>query len=254
MDIFPRHVVCILGRWDNFKEVKSIIRAAGTGFTFDEEFSQLTPDERMSDAFDASRDRFNTTLKDADWQDIETHTAVCYILSPPMPKDQAQDISSRTLLLVAHLLANGGLAAKSESAGLAHGRNHWTSLGQKFLTAKNSGDSHSAAATLYWAWVQRLIHDQTNGVFHSVGMHLLGQRDTQIDDALKPSEAMQWIDLMGLYLVADQPDRPLLNGEGFRLHDNGPRRIIELVPCHTYDEDDFFFNPYGYHYLKANTP
>jgi hypothetical protein len=51
---------------------------------------------------------------------------------------------------------------------------------------------------------------------------------------------------MGLYLVADKPKRALRAGEGFRLCDSGPRRIIELDNCLRYAEDDFFFNPYGY--------
>ena len=84
-------------------------------------------------------------------------------------------------------------------------------------------------------------------------MHLLGRRDTEIEDSLEPSDALEWIDLMGLYLVADKPNRPINDGEGFRLRDEGPRRIIRKIPCERYEEDEFFFNPHGYHKLVPDS-
>jgi hypothetical protein len=40
-------------------------------------------------------------------------------------------------------------------------------------------------------------------------MHLLGQRDIEIESSLDPDAAVEWIDLLGLYLVADRPNQLL---------------------------------------------
>jgi thiol-disulfide isomerase/thioredoxin len=251
MEILPRHVICVLGQWHNFDQVKDAVAACGEDFTLDEEYSQLSPDARMTAAFEASVDRFHPSMTDDDWEAVRNHTAVAYILSPPIHADAAESISARALLLTATLLNQGGLAAKSESAGLAHGRSRWIELGRSYMEANTAGDPHSASATLYWAWVQRLLHDPADGLFYCCGMHLLGHRDTEIDDSLPVADALEWIDMMGLYLVADKPDRPVLAGEGFRLCDEGPRRIINFTACERYDDDGFFFNPYGYNRLVS---
>ena len=232
--------------------MKAAVAACGDDFTFDEDYSQLTPDERMPVAFEASLDRFSPTVTDEDRDSIQSHTAVAYILSPPMPPSAAESVSARTLRLTATLLSQGGLAAKSESAGLAHGRSHWLELARRYSAAADDSDPHTAAAMLYRAWVQRAIHDPSASALYSVGMHLLGHRDTEVDDSPDLPTALEWIDLMGLYLVADKPDRPVLAGEGFRLRDEGPRRIIRQLPCRRYEEDDFFHNPYGYNRLVSD--
>jgi hypothetical protein len=246
MRIQPRHVVCVLGRWGSFTSVQSIIDSVSPGFTLDLDYSQLEPDNRMKDAFMASLDRNCPTIQGDEWRTIGAHSAVAYILSPPIKKKGAESISATALLLVAELLKAGGVAVKSESAGLAHGRDHWLALAKQYRKAIKDGDAHAASVALYRAWVQRVLHDEDTNSLYSVGMHLLGHRDVEIDDDLDLSDAVKWIDLMGLYLVADKPSRALRSGEGFRLSDNGPRRIIELDDCHRYDEDDFFFNPHGY--------
>ncbi len=246
MSIQPRHVICLLGQWDDFSPVQSIVDSVSPGFALDLEYSQLEPDNRMKDAFEASLDHNNPTIHDAEWRAIDSHSAVAYILSPPIKKAESESISATALLLVAELLKAGGVAAKSESAGLAHGRERWLELASEYRHAIKDGDAHAASAALYRAWVQRAIHDEDTSSLYSVGMHLLGQRDVEVDDDLEVSDAVKWIDLMGLYLVADKPKRVMKNGEGFRLSDSGPRRIIELNDCHRYAEDDFFFNPFGY--------
>jgi hypothetical protein len=105
---------------------------------------------------------------------------------------------------------------------------------------------HTASATLYWSWVQRAIHDKDSASLYSIGMHLLGHRDVELKDYIEVADAVRWIDLMGLYLVADRPKRTLRSGDGFRLRHEGPRRIIELGDCVRYAQDEFFFNPYGH--------
>jgi hypothetical protein len=246
MKIQPRHVLCVLGQWDSFASVQSMVDNVSPGFTLDLAYSQLEPDKRMKEAFKASLDRNNPMIHGDEWRTIGSHSAVAYVLSPPIKKTEAESISATALLLVAELLKKGGVAAKSESAGLAHGRDRWLELARQYRNATKDGDAHTASATLYRAWVQRAIHDEDTATYYSVGMHLLGHRDVELDDALRVSNAVKWIDLMGLYLIADKPKRALRSGEGFRLSDRGPRRIIELDDCLRYAEDDFFFNPYGY--------
>jgi hypothetical protein len=179
----------------------------------------------MKAAFKASLDRNNPTIMGDEWRMIGAHSAVAYILSPPIKKKESESISAMALLLVAELLNSGGVAAKSESAGLAHGRERWLDLALQYRKAIKDGDAHAASAALYRAWVQRAIHDEDTSSLYSVGMHLLGHRDVEVDDDLKVTDAVKWIDLMGLYLVADKPKRALRAGEGFRLCDTSPQRI-----------------------------
>jgi hypothetical protein len=245
--IHPRHVLCILGNWPTLDEVEPIVaRVGGPGFQLDREYSQLEPDGRMLGAFKASYDRVSPSMTDRDWRAIKKHTAVAYVLSPPCREKASLEVSRRALRLVGALLEAGGVAAKGESSGIAHGRDRWLELCADATGAASEGDHHRARAALYWACVRRPIQDDDDGVYYSCGMHLLGQRDVEIESTLDVASAVEWIDLLGLYLVADQPTRPVRDGDGFRLRDEGPRRVMRLRPCARYDDDEFFYSPYGY--------
>jgi hypothetical protein len=245
--VIPRHVICVLGNWRDFDDVDTIVREVGaSGFELDREFSQLFPDRQMRAAFAACYDRVSPSMTEEDWLAVREHTAVAYVLSPPISKDQALNVSGHALSLTAALLRHGGVAAKSEGAGIAHGRTRWMELAGKLLRASEQGNILSEGATLYWAWVRRPIVDDDEAVYYSCGMHLLGERDVEIESSLALADALEWMDLLGLYLVGDRPTRPIKDGEGFRLKDEGPRRIIRLRPCGRYEEDEFMFNPYGY--------
>jgi hypothetical protein len=253
--VIPRHVVCFLGEWRDLDAVEAIVRrVAGPGFEVDREFSQLTPDGRMLAAFEASCDRVTPSMTKEDWKAIRGHRAVVYVLSPPIRKPLAADISGRTLLMTGALLREGGVAAKGESSGIAHGRKRWAELAADYAKATKNADAHAQGATLYWAWVRRPVLDERETVLYSCGMHLLGERDIEIESALDLAPALEWIDLLGLYLAADRPRRAVKDGDGFRLNDSGPRRVLRLRPCERYPEDDFFFNPYGLIRLEASEP
>jgi hypothetical protein len=183
---------------------------------------------------------------------VRTHGAVAYVLSPPIRNDHAAEISGRALLLTAALLRGGGVAAKGESAGIAHGRARWLELAEEFARAREDCDTHTEGATLYWAWVRRPMIDDDEAVYYSCGMHLLGGCDVEIQTSLDLADALEWMDLLGLYLVGDRPTRPLNDGDGFRLKDEGPRRVMRFRPCERYEEDGFMFNPYGYIRLEPN--
>lgn len=249
--VLPRHVICALGNWRDLDQVHAIVEGF-SGFTLDQEFSQLSPDDRMVASFDASYDRVSPSMSDEDWNAVRTHRAVAYVLSPRIRKAQAANVSGRALLLTAALLREGGVAAKGESTGIAHGRTRWLKLAAEFARAREHGDTHSEGATLYWAWVRRPLLDEDEAVCHSCGMHLLGQRDVEIETGLDLVDALEWIDQLGLYLVGDRPTRPLKDGEGFRLKDEGPRRVMSFRPCERYEEDSFMFNPYGYIRLEPD--
>lgn len=251
--VIPRHVICSLGNWSNLDEVETIVRQeCFSGFRLDREFSQLSPDDRMMDSFDASYDRVSPSMSEEDWNAVQKHRAVAYILSPPIRKDQAADISGRALLLTAALLRGGGAAAKGEGAGIAHGRARWLKLAEEFARAKEEGDILSEGATLYRAWVRRPMNDSDDGTYYSCGMHLLGEPDAEIEASLDLANAIEWMDMLGMYLVGDRPTRPLKDGEGFRINDEGPRRVMRFRPCERYEDDEFMFNPYGYIRLEPD--
>lgn len=245
--ILPRHVLCVLGAWRDLAEVEAIIRReGGAGFELDREFSQTSADGRMAGAFEACWDRVAPTVTEGDRRAVREHTAVAYILSPPLPKANAVKISGRTLLLAAALLRAGAVAVKGESAGIAHGRERWLELASEYTHSTQQNDSHAAGAVLHQSWVRRPLLDDDSAVYYSCGMHLLGEPDVEYPTGGEVGEALRWLDLMGLYLVADRPTRALKDGEGFRLATSGPRRLMRFVPCQRYATDDFFFNPYGY--------
>jgi hypothetical protein len=252
--VIPRQVLCVLGRWRDLGPVEEIVhQIGGNGFELDREFSRLGPDSRMVRSFEASYDRVTPSMTAEDWQAVREHSAVVYVLSPPIQKNQALEISGRALILTAALLQASGLAVKAEGAGIAHGRAKWMDLATSYAQAKMSADTHVMGSTLYWTWVRRPLLEEGQTTFYSCGMHLLGERDIEIDSSLDVDAATEWIDLLGLYLVADRPARKIENGAGFRLSDAGPRRIIRFAPCERYEQDEFLFNPYGYLRLEQPT-
>lgn len=248
--VIPRHVICVLGKWRDLDGITATIQRTD-GFELDRQFSQLSPDTRMAAAFDACYDRVAQSMTENDWRAVREHTAVAYALSPPIPREQAAEISGLALLLTAALLQAGGVAAKGEGAGIAHGRAQWLKLAADFSRACEHGDTWAQGAILYRAWVRRPIVSPAEAVYYSCGMHLLGKPDIEIDSSLDVTAAIEWIDLLGLYLAADRPTRPLKDGEGFRPTDEGPRRIMRFRSCQRYEEDEFIFNPYGYIRLEA---
>lgn len=250
--VIPRNVICVLGQWSSFDIIGTILRQPEfAGFELDRTYSQLSPDSRMTAAFEASYERVAPSMTAGDWEAIETHTAVAYVLSPRLPLDRAADLSGLTLMLTAALLETGGVAAKGEASGIAHGSSRWLQLSEDFKQAVEQRDIYTAGASLYRAWVRRPLLDQRDGVYYSCGMHLLGQPDVEIERSLPVPNALDWMDLLCLYLAADRPTRPLKDGEGFRLSDDGPRRVLRLRACQRYEADDFLFNPYGYIGLRT---
>ena len=246
--VLPRNVLCALGAWKSLAPVARLLRESGSGFELDEEHSQLEPDRRMMSAFDAAADRVKPSLLREDRAAIMNHRAVLYLLSPRLPVGEAQQRSVQALALVQALLDGGATALKSESSGIAHGAARWRQLAKRAAAAAATGDRLERASALYAAWVRRPIRD--GAVLYSCGMHLLGEHDLELGPGEHLTEDLRWMDLLALYLLAEQSDRGLGEGEGFRQRPEGERRILRLRTCERYQPDDFAFNPYGYWQLE----
>jgi len=242
VSVRPRHVVCVLGKWKSFDDVERVIKdVGGKGFELDDEYSMLAADPRMKRAFEVSVDRVRPSFEKEDLDAVAKHKAVAYILSPHIAPTTGQDISARMLSVIGAVLEVGGTAVKGESSGIAHGRQRWLELAHG---AQSSGLER--ASTLLEAWVRRPLEDEDRAVVYSYGMHLLGERDIELPSSFDPLDAVLWIDALGIYLVGEKPKDGVKAGETFRPTKQDDRRVLRELPCERYEEDDFFFNPYGY--------
>lgn len=218
-NVMPRHVLCVLGPDGWSTRAKSLVEDIGSGFELDMNYSLDMPDARMPAAFMTSCDRVSPSFKDSDLLSVDSHGSVLYILSPQMGMSDSVDISRLTLRLVSHLFEGGALAVKNESSGIAHGRERWLDLS---ILAHNTS---SATKALYDAFVRRPISDRNE--VYTCGMHLLGQPDIVCRDR---SEIMKMVDRI------DRTADMILSA----------RASASAFPCMRYEEDDFFYNPYGY--------
>lgn len=222
----PRHVICFLGRWKSLSAVEDVVAEFGRGFSVDLAYSQAKPDPRMESAFSASADRVSRTFVAKDLARVKRHSAVAYVLSPSFDRGQAVMVSAAALQLTARLIQAGATAVKSESAGVAHGLDHWVHLAQN--------------EALRPAWVRRPIRDKE--ALYSCGMHLLGQPDIECAGRFEELEAVRWIDAL-----TEQAMRGPLNvNNPYSVDAQTPKKRLRRVPCERFAEDDFFFNPYGY--------
>ncbi|NVJ62065.1 MAG: hypothetical protein HWE27_16865 [Gammaproteobacteria bacterium] len=231
MDIQPRHVICVLS--SNQFEIRALC-AKYPGFIYDEEYSHNHYEEGMVESFEASKDRLFPSFTDSDIQAIESHSAVNYILSPPMRKGEEVEVSKNALAFVADSFSFGALAVKGESSGIAHGKERWLELHEQ----TNSPDKlHSV---LYRAWVRLPISEEDK--LYSVGMHLIGLKDTEIEVS---EDAVYDLDSFLLYLVVDQAEPNIKDGQSFSKNQESIIYFIKSKKCQRYEEDEFFYNPYG---------
>ena len=245
--VIPRQVLCVLGSWASLEEVDAIL-ASTPGFTLDRAESKLAHDASMERAFEVAADRVTPSMTDADEAAIRDHTAVAYVLSPPLEEGAARPLASAALALVTRLFEAGASAIKSESAGIAHGKERW----QKLAELATSSDPVDAALALYLAFVRRPLISED--VYYSCGMHLLGEPDVEVGTREEILEALDRIDTLAIYLLAEKPPEGVQDGHTFRRTENDPRRVLRTHPCVRYEADDFFHNPYGYLRIEKPTP
>ena len=233
--IYPRHVLCVLGAGLDLDVVAEVVREANAGATFDPQDAAPGHDPRMPVAFQTSL--ANATFTAADVAAVAAHDTVAYVLSPPIHSVSARTISAQMLALTASLLRAGATAVKNEASGLTHGRDRWLTIADRAATA---ADEDHRTVGLYDAWVKRPIQDD-DGVLYSCGMHLLGAPEVEVVDGTL--DDVPTIDAFAGYVLLEAPQ--LHDGEGFRVAAGAPRWTIEHRPCDRYDEDDFFYNPFG---------
>jgi hypothetical protein len=237
----PRHVLCVLGSGLDLSEMERIAADFG-GLVLDREHSEAEPDPRMPEAFKACMAA--ASFDEADWAAVESHDTVGYLLSAPMMRDVAADTSRRVLAATAALLRSGASAVKNESSGITHGRDRWLALADRVADAKDE----DLAGDLVTAWVKLPIYD--GRVLYSCGMHLLGAPEVEIevheDHQDDLPDLVTLLDVLAIYLLTDPRAQEIKDGAGFRMTEHAPRRLLRTGTCDRYDEDDFFFNPYGY--------
>lgn len=231
----PRHVLCFLGKQGGFLKLRNSIMASidsfAKDFEIDDGYSQDDADDRMEGSFGICWDRVHPLAwKASDEQAVLDHGCVVYVLGPPMNANVAVDLSAIALRLVAQTLENGAIAAKGESAGVAHGVARWRQLGHDAERAKGRVE---LAGICRLALAKRPIADEE--CLSSVGFHLVGLPEVFVSRDLSDDE-------LELASIIDRfADEMFEKGlEPTLARSGGERRPVE-----DYEEDDFKHNPYG---------
>lgn len=225
----PRFVLCLVGDTGFGRTAAELLSSESI------EHEVAERDSRMPAAFRASACRVNPSFSEHDYAGIERHGSVVYVLGRSFGAAAALDEARRMLTLGGRLLRAGGVAMKCESAGIAHGRARWLEL---------SRDEDVEA--LFHAFVRYPIGGEAD--FYSCGLHLLGRPDLIVSRAASQDEPAAAVDLfrsLALYLLTECPPKRFASGHGFRRDPESLRYVVRWEPCRGYDEDDFFFNPYG---------
>lgn len=236
-----QHVMCVVGADLDLEKCAEIVaEIGGPGFELDTEYSQQEPDSRMSEAFEVSADLVVPSFTDDDRAAVAEHRSVAYILGPPAASYEAFAVTRRMLAVIAALLQNGGTAAKSESSGIAHGRDRWLHLAS---VAAATNDRAGQAPPLYAAFVRRPL--SSGLVYYSCGLHLMGEADVEIT-AADDDRGLEWMDGLARYLLIDRGSARIRDGDTFGLQADSPRRVLRHRACTRYRDDDLFYNPWGY--------
>jgi hypothetical protein len=239
-------VICFVGAKLDFARIGGVVeRIGGPGFELDADSLQEEPDERMPQAFEVSADLVVPSFTDRDRSAVAEHRAVGYVLGPSVRAADAFDASVRMLQVIAALLNEGVDAAKSESSNITHGRDRWLHLA---ATAASAGDRAGLAGPVYSAFVRRPL--STGLVYHSCGMHLLGEPDVEITTA-DDDRGIEWMDALSRYMLVEGGAARIRDGDTFGLQAESARRVLRHRPCVRYREDDIHYNPWGYWRLTA---
>jgi hypothetical protein len=138
------------------------------------------------------------------------------------------------------LLRAGGVAMKCESSGIAHRSAWWEKLAERAF----GPDVAQRWSGLFDAFVQYPI--QSDPDLYTCGLHLLGKPDLIVATELMPvKEAVILFRVFAMYLLAECPEGAFGSGHTFSLNSDAPKYHVLWEACTGYDEDDFFFNPFG---------
>jgi hypothetical protein len=236
----PKIVLCVLGNAEFERRCGPLLAAEGVEHEWNER------DDRMMSAFQASAYRCDPSLTQADIANITQHSRVLYILSSNFTAQEGAAVSRRFLTLARRLFIDGATAVKCESSGVAHGRDRWIELADAI-------DGADPWTSLLGAYVQLPISDGEN--YYTCGLHLLGQPDliasaVVLRAAYGSTEDPPWAaaDLFrgfARYLLAECRPGQFGSGHSFSLSAQSPRFRVIWERCAGYEEDDFYFNPFG---------
>ena len=241
----PKHILCVIGNWSSFEDVRTaVMLASDNAFTIDEEYSLLSSEPRMVESFESCRDRARPSWTQEDRDAVARHQAVVYVMSPPVMAGESLAYSAAALRIVAALLRAGGTAAKSESAGIAHGRTEWLRLADAAAATRAQAEPAALPNLLRDAFVRLPLLDADDEVYYTCGMHLLGQRDFEMPAELDAHESIRWFDRASDFVLRTAATRSPL--DRLLYLDDDVRIIADGGPCLRYPEDSFFYNPYGY--------
>jgi hypothetical protein len=236
----PKLILCILGDADLETRCRHLLDGEGIEHEWRER------DDRMESAFPASVCRCDPSLMADDFARIVEHSRVLYLLSPNFTAEDGPNVGRRFLCLGRRLLEAGALAMKCESSGIAHGRARWHELARD----AEGADSWTA---LVRGYVQLPIWNGED--YHTCGLHLLGQPDLIVSgsvlrEASDPTRDPAWtaVDLFRIfanYLLAECTPGRFASGHTFSPDAASPRFRVFWEDCTGYEEDEFFFNPFG---------
>lgn len=243
----PRHVLCFLGRENGLAALVENARAGiekfADHFTADEDGSRNEPDDRMERSFSVCWDRVDPeAYQDADEKAVAEHGSVLYVLGPSMTAETTVPTSAKALQLVQYMLDHGAIAAKGESAGVAHGTRRWKELGEQARGAAASGDLMTLARTCRLAFARRPIGDDIDGMA-SMGFHLVGLPDVLVttvrQSPQRPSTNAEQLKIAAL--IDNIADEMTLDGVETAV----AGRRAALSNDARYEEDEYKFNPFG---------
>ncbi|PDT86035.1 hypothetical protein CO669_30730 [Bradyrhizobium sp. Y36] len=241
----PRHVLCFLGKDDSLLQPpKAVAKTiADFGFEIDRSYSRARPDPNMARSFGVCWDRvFPRAWSAADETAVANHKAVLYVLSPPMDQQKTAAGSAAALQIVDEMFDAGAVAAKGESAGVAHGVARWRSLAEQARngakTEQGLGMTPAVTKACRLAFSKRPLAGDR--YFESVGYHLVGLPDVYVAKS-------RGADRSAVMLMDEIADAMAEHGVETTLRD----RKLTLSREQDYAESDFKFNPYGIVRIEA---
>lgn len=242
----PRHVLCFLGKSDSLLQPpKAVARTiADFGFEIDRTYSQARPDPRMERSFGVCWDRaFPKAWSASDEAAVINHKSVLYVRSPPIEQQKkAPACSAAALVIVDEMFDAGAVAAKGESAGVAHGVARWRSLADQ--ARKGSMTSQGLAMTPAVTKACRLAFAKRplagDRYFETAGHHLVGLPEVYVAKS-------RGSDRDAVKLMDEIADAMAERGIEAALQD----RKLTLSREQDYAESDFKFNPYGIVRIEA---
>jgi hypothetical protein len=238
----PRVILCLPGDDDFRSRAEPILQAENV----EHEFREHEPNLLRS--FETSS-MTRPWLTPDDIARIGGHRCVLYVLSGSIVPAEAGSVSQRFLKLGRRLLDGGGFGVKCDSAGISHSPSRW---------AHFDDAADRRGGYLWWALFDAYMAypiGDAGGDLYTCGMHLLGAPDLIVSAPTlagligpeKPvvSAAAELFRVFGVYLVGECPTGKFASGHTFSLNAQSPRYRVVWEPCTGYDEDDYFFNPFG---------